>query len=150
MIKWCGSLFVILLLTGCTTFNVKDREAGIYKIIDFINNGESEKLVTSSRIPFLYDGEIILLQKDIRLIWNTLSESNFSIKDPEITAMDNIDEQTYTVFTTSMEGKVFFKRHLPKKTVITTVSAKNGTYYFLTGGDKKSGVTIFGMKGPVQ
>jgi hypothetical protein len=150
MTKWFIPLLFIVLVAGCSTLNVKEQESGINKIIDLINKGESKKLAASSRIPFIYDGEIILLQKDINLLWDSLRKAGFSIDDPEVNAISYIDEKTYTLFSTSMEGKVFFKRHLPDKTIITTISAKEGIYYFLTGNKKSGLMTIYGMKGPVQ
>ena len=150
MIKWFIPLFFILLFTGCTTLNVNEQEAGINKIIDLINKGESERLIASSKIPFIYDGEIILLKKDIILIWKGLSEAGFSINAPRVHAISYVDENTYMFFTPSMDGKVFFKRHLPKKTIITTLATQEGRYYFLTGSKKNGVMTIFGMKGPIQ
>ncbi|MBN2444503.1 MAG: hypothetical protein JXJ04_24290 [Spirochaetales bacterium] len=150
MIKWFIPLLFILLITGCTTLNVKEQESGINNIIELINKGESEKLIAASRIPFLYDGEIILLQKDMSLLWDSLCKAGFSIDDPEVTTISYIDDNTYALFTASMEGKAFFKRHLPDKTIVTALSAKEGNYYFLTGSRKNGLITIFGMKGPVQ
>ena len=150
MIKKFVPLLFILLLPGCTTLNVKKQEAHIYELIQLINNGDSEKLIASSSIPFLYDNEIVLLQKDINFIWKGLSEAGFSIHVPVIENIEYIDGQSYSLFSPSMEGKMFFKRHLPENTVLTTVSTKDGTFYFLTRSKKKGVITIFGMKGPIQ
>ncbi|MBN2532110.1 MAG: hypothetical protein JXB88_04430 [Spirochaetales bacterium] len=150
MTKWLISLFVILSLAGCSTFTVKQKTESVYKIIDLINKGDSKQLITLSNIPFMYDSEIILLQKDMHLLWDSLSGSGFSIRDPVIEWIDTIYSQSYALFTSSLEGQYFFKRYLPKKAIITKVSSKEGVYYFLTGGEAKSSMTIFGMKGPVQ
>jgi hypothetical protein len=150
MIKWCVSLFFILLLTGCATLTVKENEENVYTVITLINKGDSEQLINMSRIPFIYDGEIILLQKDIQLLWDTLSETGFSLHDPEVVSIDKVDDESYAAFTSSAEGKFFFKRHLPEKAVIATVSTQEGTFYFITGNKAREDITIFGMKGPVK
>lgn len=150
MIKKCISLFFILLLAGCTTLTMKKQEAHIHEIIQLINNGESEKLIDSSQIPFLYDSEIILLQKDLHFIWKGLSDAGFSIHNPVIKSIEYIDEQSYSLFTPSKEGEMFFTRHLPEKTILTTVSTPGGTFYFLTRDRKNGAAAIFGMKGPIQ
>ena len=64
--------------------------------------------------------------------------------------IDNINEDSYLLFSNSMEGKVFFKRHLPDKAVLTKVLAREGAYYFITGSKKEGFLTIFAMKGPVK
>ena len=141
---------VLLIITGCATLNEKEQEESIHDIISLINRGDNNKLMSISSIPFLFDGEIILLKRDITFIWENLKKAGFSIPDPVVKEIGYVNEEIYTLFSPSMEVKTFFKKYIPEKAVLATISSKEGTFYFITGGKRKGPATLFAMKGPVK
>jgi len=143
-------LLFLFILGGCATLNIREQEESIHDIITLINKGENNTLMSISAIPFLFDSEIILLKNDISLIWENLAKAGFSIHDPAVKEIGYIDEEIYALFSPSMEVKTFFKKYIPEKAVLATISSKEGAFYFITGGKRTGPATLFAMKGPVK
>jgi hypothetical protein len=148
MVKKILSLLLLLSLSMCATINLVQEEKNVMGIIEVINSGNSEKLIECSRVPFLLDGEIIMMEQDITMLWTNLMSGGFTIEEAVVTHIQKIDKAAYKEFENNMEIEAYFQKYLPGKAVLSRVSTKDGDYLFLTGKGKKGTTLLYGLKGP--
>ena len=86
--------------------------------------------------PFLLDGEIIILEKDISMIWKNIRDSGFTFEKAFETESMPVGAGDYRYFADSMEVKTWFSKYLPEKASLVKIKAKNGLYYFILGPKK--------------
>lgn len=158
----CVAIFIFVsLFVSCSTAPYSRRGSSVVKIAELINDKNSGYLAKISKTPFLLDGEIILLDRDIEMIWKNLSESGFAFEGDYSVDSFPVSAGDHALFASSMEVKTFFREYLPKKKKgsIAEINADNGKFYLLLGNKKKieredgskvSFPEIFGFKGPVE
>ncbi len=152
------SIVIITGLFSCTTYS--QRKSSSDKVIDLVNTKNSALLSSATSLPFLFDGEIIMLEKDSSMIWQNINNAGFNFE--EIIEVESIPVSAggYLFFANTMEVKTWFEKYLPKKASLLKISCKNGLYYMILGGKKRvttpdSGEkeifpAICGFTGPVK
>jgi hypothetical protein len=145
------SVFLLLLMVaGCATFSLKDEERGFTTVINLINDDHSDTLASISTVPFLFDGEILLVKQDVEVLWKNAIAAGFELPKPQIVDIEPAKPDMASIFSDSKEVAVFFKKYLPKNAVFASVKSDNGEYLFILG-ERISGVPrIVAFKGPVQ
>lgn len=131
---------------SCTTTPYPQREGSVEKAIDLINSGDAELLTAQSQLPFLFDAEIIMLERDLQSLWKNLSEAHFKMESPEIEYLGPAGRYSYPPFADSMEVRTFFKKYLPEKASIVRITAENGEFFLLLGPKDKGAPTFIGYR----
>lgn len=137
---------MVFLAASCTTTPYAQREDNVQKVIDLINEGEAEALMAQSRLPFLFDGEILMLERDVRNMWENLAGADFSMKNAEHEYIGPAGRYSYPPFADSMEVRTFFKKYLPEKSSIVRITADNGEFFLLLGPRDETAPTIIGYR----
>ena len=153
---------LLLILTGimaglfsCTTYSQKKSSSD--KIIDLVNTKNTILLSGVTSLPFLFDREIIVLEKDSNMIWQNINNAGFSFEEIIATESIPVSSKDYLFFGNTMEVKTWFEKYLPKKASLVKVKCKNGLYYMILGGKKKLKTAggkdypaLCGFTGPVK
>ena len=129
-------IFITFLFLSCTTAPYSQWSSSAEKVVDLINHPGEEYLEEITTNPFLFDREIIVLDKDISMIWNNLNRSMFGFRDGVIVESVPIGADDYTLFADTMEVKTFFSKYLPEDAALVKVQAENGLYYLILGSYK--------------
>ena len=129
-------IFIAFLFISCTSAPYSQWDSSAEKVVDLINHPGEEYLEEITTNPFLFDGEIIVLDKDISMIWNNLNRSMFGFRNGVITESVPIGADDYTLFADTMEVKTFFSKYLPEDAALVKVQAENGLYYLILGSSK--------------
>jgi hypothetical protein len=137
---------LILLIGACTTTPYSQREENVQKIVELIQKGESAALIAQSQLPFLFDGEIVMLERDLRTLWTNLAEAGFSLQNPQIEYLGPAGRYSYSPFADSMEVRTFFKKYLPEKSSIVRITAENGVFFLLLGPKVEKAPAIIGYR----
>jgi len=140
-------LSLLAFFYACTTMNVIDHKAGVLSVINDINKSNTQALITCSKVPFLFDGEILLRKADVSILWNNLKEADFNIDDPLITAIEKVNQDTYKEFADTMEVKVFFNKYISTDCVLIRVKSTNGENLFIAAEKPECDLKIFAFKG---
>ncbi|MCL2480750.1 MAG: hypothetical protein FWF38_03455 [Spirochaetaceae bacterium] len=154
-------LILVWIITGllsCATYS--QRKSSSDKIIDLVNTKNSVLLGEITKLPFLFDGEIIVLEKDSSMIWQNISNAGFSFEEIIDAESIPVSSKDYLLFGNTMEVKTWFEKYLPKKASLAKINCKNGLYYMILGpkkkvqtdasGAKKGYPAMCGFTGPVQ
>lgn len=130
---WKKFLYISLLgfFCACTTMNLTDHKTGAISLIEDINKGKIKELNACSNVPFLFDKEILLRKADVSLLWENLKQADFTIEDPVVTAIENINPDSYKEFSHSMEVKVFFNKYVSKDCMLIRIKSKSGGIIFI-------------------
>jgi len=153
------SVCIMAGLLSCTTYS--QRKSSSDKIIDLVNTKNSVLLSGITKLPFLFDGEIIVLEKDSSMIWQNISNAGFSFEEIIKAESFPVSSKDYLLFGNTMEVKTWFEKYLPKKASLAKINCKNGLYYMILGpkkkiktdgssGAKKDYPAIHGFTGPVK
>ena len=134
------------LFTSCTTTPYSQREANVQKVIDLIQAGEAEALVAQSQLPFLFDAEIIMLERDLQTLWGNLSEAGFSMQNAQVEYLGPAGRYSYPPFAESFEVRTFFKKYLPEKSSMVRITADNGEFFLLLGPREDEAPAIIGYR----
>jgi hypothetical protein len=146
----CAGIVLAIVLSSCATVPYVQKEDRIYKLIDLINRGEVTKVPDLLMTPFLVDGEIVLLQKDLLDFWNNMHNAGFEIRNPRIRQNRFAVPEDARMFRDSMEVRTFFKKYIDTNTSLVEIESADGTYYFLLNRLVKGYPRIQGFRGPVQ
>jgi len=146
----CAGIVLAIVLSSCATVPYVQKEDRVYKLIELINRGEVTEVPGLVTTPFLVDGEIVLLQKDLVDFWDNLYNAGFQIRNPRIRQNRFAMPEDARMFRDSMEVRTFFKKYIDTNTSLVEIESADGTYYFLLNREVKGYPRIQGFRGPVQ
>ena len=139
-------LIAAVLLSSCASIRFAQKEEDVLAVVSLINGGEAETLSGLSQTPFLFDREILMLEKDTKTVWNNLTDADFSLKRPAVGKIEPVSEESYKSFADVMEIEVFFEKYVPETAKIARVETDAGPCLFIFN-DKQDGYPmILGMK----
>ena len=136
MKKAITMLILSVLIVSCTTTPYSQWRSASEKVVDLINHPGEEYLEDITSKHFLFDRELIVLDKDISLIWFNLNNSEFAFTNGEITETIPVGPDDYKYFADTMEVKTFFKKYLPEDASLVKIQSSSGLYYLLLGSSK--------------
>ncbi|MCF7928548.1 MAG: hypothetical protein K9L68_06215 [Spirochaetales bacterium] len=132
--KWIAiGAIIIAGFISCTTVPYSQQDFKVKEVVELINEGRSERLIQLSKLPFLFDGEILLRERDVATLWNNLAESGFQMKDVQIGEPVPAGKDDYPPFADTMEVRTFFKKYITEDASIVKINASNGEFYLLLG-----------------
>jgi hypothetical protein len=142
------ALCATVVLVGCATFPDGRFERSAQTIVDAINAGDVQELIDRTRTPFLLDGEIVILDRDIEIFWQNAIEAGFRVDEATADAVP-LDEGSFRDFADTMEVRAFFERYITSKKG-AVVELRTGTYRILLLLERQGmgDCLILGMKGP--
>ena len=106
------SLLLALLLGGCATLYRVDYENKLAEVVALINGGKDRELSALCMAPFLLDGEIILLAKDVQAFWAGILGRGFRIEDPSLVTVRFVDGNSFRRFADAREVDFYFKNYV--------------------------------------
>lgn len=145
-----ASLLVALFAASCTTVPVSQREKRVEVLLEELNTGDVERLMELSALPFLLDGEIIVLERDVRTMWTNLREVGFSFQAATVQDLGAVTADTYRQFADTMDVRVWFERHAAEDAGLARVGTSHGTFLIVTGDREGRTPKIFGFTGPQE
>ena len=150
--KFSKGLFLfllILLFLGCLTLEQR-YSSTTEDIIQLINSGQSDSLSAMTDIPFLLDGEILLLQKDTTDFWQTIVQAGFTIPNPQLIEVFSIDDTAFTYFAETMEVESFFKKYASENSHIAIIETADIKILLLLKRTKTKEMKLIGFRGPIE
>ncbi|THB65779.1 MAG: hypothetical protein D6B26_03460 [Spirochaetaceae bacterium] len=138
----------VLATSGCLTPPAQ-REPAVLDVLMMIEQGQAQELSNHSQTPFLLDAEIIQSEADILAFWTLLSERDYKFTSPVVNSISLVDENSYKLFSESMEVKAYFARYLPEDAAIAEVSAGGQSFRFIFADKRKNLPLMFGWMGPL-
>jgi hypothetical protein len=140
---------ILALIASCATKPYIQKEDKILGLVDAINGGQvAEKGLAEP--PFLFDGEIILMQNHLSALWNNLYMAGFRLRDAAVARNERLNDDSYLFFADTMEARTFFRKYLDMHTSFVEIKARDGSYYLLLNKEVNGYPRIQGMKGPVR
>jgi len=139
-------VIIIVGLSSCASLKFVQKEDDVIKIIDLINKGDSKTLTTVSVTPFLFDGEILMLDSDIDILWKNITDAGFTLQAPSVVKIEEIGVESSRFFGDSMDIRSYFDRYLPETARITHIQAGAVNMLLLLNGKKDGYPQIHGIK----
>lgn len=142
-------LIVVIFASGCATVPVAQRERRIESVIGLVNDGDVERLVELSSVPFILDQEIIALEGDVLSLWSGLIDAGLRFEDADIRRIDPVDSASYRKFGDTFEMDVYFQQYLAEDGTVVEIDSDLGGFLLLLGDSRRGFPMIFGLKGPM-
>jgi hypothetical protein len=142
------SVLIFLVLASCASKPYVQKEEKVFDLIRAINSGEAASKALAEA-PFLFDGEIILLQNHLTALWRNLHMAGFRMNDAVIVRSEFLNENSYREFGDTMDVRAFFKKYLDENTSLVEVKARGGNYLFLLNTEVNGYPRIQGFKGGI-
>ena len=101
-----------------------------------------------SEMPFLLDGEIVLLPADISAFWTGIVKAGFRVQGAALESGVPVTVESYRQFADTMEVKSFFSRHVKDKARILEMSTSSGKRIRILTRSTWFSWKILGFKGP--
>ena len=139
---------VCLFMGACASGPVPQKEEKVFDLIKAINSGEAAAKELAEA-PFLFDGEIVLLQNHLSILWKNLYMAGFRMHDAAIVRNHFLKEDSWREFGDTMEVRVFFQKYLDQNTSLVEVKARGGNYIFLLNKEVNGYPRIQGFKGGI-
>lgn len=126
-------IFLLSVLSSCSTLPPSQNLGNIKKLIQALNTEPVDQLMKRSGRPFLLDGEIIIREADLKVLWQNLRDNKFSFDEADIVAVHPVQPETQLLFGNSKDVHFFFKKYIPKDGAIVELNTTYGTFYLITG-----------------
>ena len=129
---------IVLLITttlaclSCITLPETDYESAASRVVELLNKGAIDTLVKHTRIPFVLDKEIIMLEADAHLFWSTVAENGLTIEVKGVTLHRSDATAFYSLFGDTMDMNVFYK-NLPGNTQFVSLNTSLGKATLILG-----------------
>ena len=143
--KLLSALGCVLLVASCATVRVVDHARGAHTIIELVNADEADTLTNNSHVPFLLDGEIIMIQSDVLVLWQAIVE-HFTLESETVHEMPEELKDVATLFGQTMDVRVFFQ-NLPDEVHAVRIDTSQGELILLLGTADRGVPRIYGLKG---
>jgi hypothetical protein len=145
----CAAAALVCLIMGsCASGPYVQKEEKVFNLVDAINNGEAAAKELAEA-PFLFDGEIVLLQNHLTVLWKNLHMAGFRMHDAAIVRNELITENSWREFGDTMDVRTFFGKYLDENTSLVEIKARNGNYIFLLNKEVNGYPRIQGFKGGI-
>ena len=141
---------VVAALASCATVPVSQREGRVEALVEELNTADIERLAELSARPFLFDGEIVILESDLNTMWTNLRAAGFAFDAATLDELGPVDEDTYRAFGDSMDVRAWFDRYAAEDAGLAAVRTTHGTFLILTGDRDGRTPRIFGFTGPTE
>lgn len=141
---------LVAALASCATVPVSQRERRVEALLAELNTAGIERLTELSARPFLLDGEIVILERDLNTMWTNLREAGFAFDAATVRELGPVDEGTYRAFGDTMDVRAWFARYAADDAGLATVRTTHGTFLILTGERDGRTPRIFGFTGPTE
>ena len=139
-------LLFVLVLGACATRPYVQKEGSVLKLVEAINNGEAAARELAEA-PFIFDGEIILMQNHLTILWTNLHRAGFRMSEASIVRSEPVTENSWREFGDSFDVKTFFEKYLDRDTSLVEIKARSGSYIFLLNRERNGYPLIQGFKG---
>ena len=138
----CASLF------GCATFAPRRFERSAGRIIGLVNSGQAAELASMSQTPFLLDGELMLLDRDVAELWSGMIKAGIKIGPAASVKALPLDGESFKRFASTMEAKTFFEKYVSDRGSLVVLQAGSSRILLLLERGKRGRTLIVGFKGP--
>ncbi len=142
-------LCVLTILSACKTVPVSQRERRVQILLDRLNERDVEHAMEVSRIPFVFDQEIIVLESDVETLWSNLEQAGFSFANHRVREIRPVHAGSYREFGDTMDMEVYFSKYLSEDGTIVHIDTDYGGFLVLVGDRRRGLPQLFGMKGPL-
>lgn len=144
-------ILLALFAVSCQTAPIAQRERRVDRLLMEINGASLDRLMELSARPFLLDGEIIVLESDLEMMWTNLQNAGFTFDSPTLRELGPVDDTTWRRFGETMDVRVWFERYTAEDAGLAEVRTSHGTFLIVTG-DRVPGhlPKIFGFAGPQE
>ena len=142
-------LLAALAFAACETVPVAQRENRVQTLLDNLNERDVDYAIGVSRTPFVFDQEIVVLERDIETMWNNLRNAGFSFRNHRIVEIRPVHAGSFREFGNTMDMEVYFDRYLAADGTIVEIDTDYGRFLMLVGDRRRFLPELFGMKGPL-
>ena len=139
-------LLTVIMCLACMTLSETDYEGAALQVVELINQGAVDTLVERTRIPFVLDSELIMLEGDAHSFWKAVTESGLTININSVTVQNSTEEEFLNLFGDTMDMMVFHK-NLPQNAYIVALDTSLGRATFVLGDIRWGVPEIYCFKG---
>lgn len=140
--------FILFLLIGCKSLPYTADREDVDIVVGLINNADVKSLVAASRLPFLFDSEIINSPSDIEYLWQSLAENGFKLTNYTIKEIFVPDDLSSLWTGLDMEIDSYKKNYLNQDSNCVILDTDKGEFLLLIGRPVKGIPSILGIRGP--
>jgi hypothetical protein len=143
-------LVAVSFFSGCTIIPSARHEPSVGRLIDVINTGDVDAVMEYSREPFVFDQELLVMESEIRILWERLFDAGFALPDAEVLEILPVEDETFSLFARSFEMEVYFDTYLLEEASVARVVSGETEFLLLLGGRKSWRPILHGIKGPLS
>ncbi len=134
------------LLASCASFKAGVKESDPLVVCEHINNGDAETLTSISVLPFVFDGEILESDTQIRTLWTGLADAGYKSSGAEVTEFRKASPADASLFSDSWEIKTYFKNLLVEDDMLVLLKTTTGGLIMVLRPEKGPGSQILAFK----
>ncbi|MDC7241281.1 MAG: hypothetical protein PQJ50_13070 [Spirochaetales bacterium] len=137
-------------MASCAGFSGVVKESNVMDAVENLNSGNAAALVEDSALPFVFDGEILESETQLKLLWNGLTDAGFTIDNPMIVQQRPVASKDSELFSGYWEVQTWFKNLTTEDDFFVEVQGAGTSAYMIFRSFPKEGVKIRAFKGVVQ
>ena len=105
---------VLAMLGSCATLRRTADQGVVDRVERHLRLGDGEALARMSQVPFLLDGEVVVLPEDIRGFWDAVAAGSWTLSDAALRSGAAVDEVSWRLFAPTQEARAFFRNYGPE------------------------------------
>jgi hypothetical protein len=139
---------VLAVLASCASLDAARDEGDARWLADLMAAGNAAELGKSSSVPFLLDGEIVILGTDISAFWESAVKADLGMQDAKLNAVVPAAGDGYKEFADTFDVKTFFTKYAGKDARILRIVSSSGKRMLVIVGTEGFSRKIYGFRGP--
>lgn len=125
-----------VLLASCATLR-KGADQGIVRTLErHLDAGRGRELAELSQVPFLLDGEVVVLPEDVLEFWTAVASADWGLQGARIEAGSPVDDQSWRRFADTQEVRSFFKRYVDPRARLIELTGPAGEQVLVLAQEK--------------
>ncbi|MFW6387814.1 MAG: hypothetical protein ACOC0B_00935, partial [bacterium] len=123
-----GVLALAFTIVACATVPPAQDEERVGALLDRINERDADQMIDQSRLPFLFEDEVVEVSNDLYILWIATFDDGFSLPNASVESITRVGSEEYYDLRDSKELPEGYGRRLPESARIARIQAQQGTF----------------------
>lgn len=145
----CVVSLVTVTIASCATVPPAQDEDRVGALVEQINKRDADRMIDQSRLPFLFEDEVVEVSNELYILWIATFDDGFSLPNATVVSITPVGSEEYGDLRNSKELPAEYGRRLPESASIARIQAQQGTFELVLAEEHNGLPVIYGLRGPL-
>ena len=139
------TLLALIPLGSCATLRYGADSGMVRKLDAYLSQGRGDEIARMTQLPFLLDGEVVLLSQDVRDFWDGVVHAGWRLAGWVVAEGTPVGQDTWKMFAQTQEVRSFFHNYVGKRARLLELTDERGGRALLLVQERAFSWRILGL-----